>query len=108
MLFPGVLVALDALSERAAALPHISVEPPASIFGHNTVDAMRSGVVYGNASMIDGMIERYEEKAGPAASIVATGESVDAVAPFCRHKLLVDKTLRLDGLYAVWKKNTGM
>ncbi|WP_347153273.1 hypothetical protein [Parabacteroides distasonis] len=54
------------------------------------------------------MIERYEEKAGPAASIVATGESVDAVAPFCRHKLLVDKTLRLDGLYAVWKKNTGM
>lgn len=106
-IMPGVRVSLDALSNRAAQLPHISLEPPAPVIGTNTVDCMKSGVLLGSASMIDGMIERYEEKAGPAASIVATGESVDAVAPFCRHKLLVDKTLRLDGLYAVWKKNTG-
>ena len=107
-IMPGVRVSLDALSNRAAQLPHISLEPPAPVIGTNTIDCMKSGVLLGDASMIDGMIERYEEKAGPAASIVATGESVDAVAPFCRHKLLVDKTLRLDGLYAVWKKNTGM
>ena len=107
-IMPGVRVSLDALSNRAAQLPHISLEPPAPVIGTNTIDCMKSGVLLGNASMIDGMIERYEEKAGPAASIVAMGESVDAVAPFCRHKLLVDKTLRLDGLYAVWKKNTGM
>lgn len=107
-IMPGVRVSLDALSNRAAQLPHISLEPPAPVIGTNTIDCMKSGVLLGNASMIDGMIERYEEKAGSAASIVATGESVDAVAPFCRHKLLVDKTLRLDGLYAVWKKNTGM
>ena len=107
-IMPGVRVSLDALSNRAAQLPHISLEPPAPVIGTNTIDCMKSGVLLGNASMIDGMIERYEEKAGPAASIVATGESVDAVAPFCRHKLLVDKTLRLDGLYAVWKKITGM
>ena len=107
-IMPGVRVSLDALSNRAAQLPHLSLEPPAPVIGSNTVDCMKSGVLLGSASMIDGMIERYEEKAGPAASIVATGESVDAVAPFCRHKLLVDKTLRLDGLYAVWKKNTGM
>ena len=107
-IMPGVRVSLDALSNRAAQLPHISLEPPAPVIATNTIDCMKSGVLLGNASMIDGMIERYEEKAGPAASIVATGESVDAVAPFCRHKLLVDKTLRLDGLYAVWKKNTGM
>ena len=107
-IMPGVRVSLDALRNRAAQLPHISLEPPAPVIGTNTIDCMKSGVLLGNASMIDGMIERYEEKAGPAASIVATGESVDAVAPFCRHKLLVDKTLRLDGLYAVWKKNTGM
>ena len=107
-IMPGVRVSLDALSNRAAQLPHISLEPPAPVIGTNTIDCMKSGVLLGNASMSDGMIERYEEKAGPAASIVATGESVDAVAPFCRHKLLVDKTLRLDGLYAVWKKNTGM
>lgn len=106
-IMPGVRVSLDALSNRAAQLPHISLEPPAPVIGTNTIDCMKSGVLLGNASMIDGMIERYEEKAGSAASIVATGESVDAVAPFCRHKLLVDKTLRLDGLYAVWKKNTG-
>ena len=57
-IMPGVRVSLDALSNRAAQLPHISLEPPAPVIGTNTIDCMKSGVLLGNASMIDGMIER--------------------------------------------------
>ena len=106
MIFPGVLVALDALSERAAALPHISVEPPVSIFGHNTVDAMRSGVVYGNASMIDGMIDRIEAHGQPAATVVATGDSAPEIIRFCKHSILYNADLLLQGLYLIYRKNT--
>ena len=106
MIFPGVLVALDALSERAAALPHISVEPPASIFGHNTVDAMRSGVIYGNASMIDGMIARIEEHGQPAATVVATGDSAPEILRYCKHSIIYNADLLLQGLYLIYRKNT--
>ena len=106
IIFPGVLVALDALSERAAALPHISVEPPSSFFGHNTLDAMRSGVVYGNASMIDGMIERVEEHGRPAATVVATGDSAPEILRWCKRSILYNADLLLQGLYLIYKKNT--
>lgn len=68
-IMPGVKVSLDALSNRAAQLPHISLEGPVPVIGTNTVDSMKSGVLLGAASMIDGMIARYEEAAGPTASM---------------------------------------
>lgn len=70
---PGIRVALEALSERAAQLPHISLVGEVEPLGHNTVDAMRAGVIFGNAGTVDRMIESMEEAAGtPAATIVAT------------------------------------
>ncbi len=106
VILPGVRVALEALSERAAALPHISIEPPPSIFGRNTVDAMRSGVVYGNASMIDGMIARLEDESAPAATVVATGGSAPDILKYCKRSIIYDADLLLDGLYLVYQKNT--
>lgn len=106
VIMPGIHVALEALSERAAELPHISIARPPSIFGHNTVDAMRSGVVYGNASMIDGMIQRLEDASAPAAAVVATGSNTYAVLRECKRDILFDANLLLDGLYLVYKKNT--
>ena len=106
VIMPGVRVALEALSERAAALPHISIEAPGSIFGHNTVDAMRSGVVYGNASMIDGMIGRMEAESVPAATVVATGGSAPEVLKYCRREIVYDADLVLHGLYLIYQKNT--
>lgn len=106
IIFPGVLVALDALSERAAALPHISVEPPVSIFGHNTVDAMRSGAVYGNASMIDGMITRIEEYGQPVSTVVATGNAAPEILRYCKHHITYNADLLLQGLYLIYRKNT--
>ena len=106
VIMPGVRVALEALSERAAALPHISIEPPAHIFGHNTVDAMRSGVVYGNASMVDGMIGRLEEESAPVSAVVATGRSAPEVLRYCRRKIHYDPDLLLRGLQLIYRKNT--
>lgn len=105
-IMPGVKVSLDALSNRAAQLPHISLEGPVPVIGTNTVDSMKSGVLLGAASMIDGMIARYEEAAGPAASVVACGALADVVVPLCRREITVDSTLRIDGLYAAWRKNS--
>lgn len=106
VILPGVRVALEALSERAAELPHISIEAPGSIFGHNTVDAMRAGVVYGNASMIDGMIARLEAESLPAATVVATGGTAPEILKYCNRDILYDADLLLDGLYLVYQKNT--
>ena len=106
-IMPGVKVSLDALSNCAAQLPHISLEGPAPVIGTNTVDSMKSGVLLGTASMIDGMIVRYEEAAGPAASVVACGQLAGAIVPFCRREIILDGNLRIDGLYAAWRKNSG-
>ena len=105
VIMPGIRVSLEALSERAAELPHISIAQPPSIFGHNTVDAMRSGVVYGNASMIDGMIQRLEDASAPAAAVVATGGNTLAVLRECKRDILYDVDLLLDGLHLVYRKN---
>lgn len=106
VLLPGVNVALEALSDRAAELPHISIEPPASILGHNTVDAMRAGVVYGNASMVDGMIQRLEQASAPAATVVGTGSEGAEILQACTRKIIYDADLLLDGLYLIYKKST--
>lgn len=106
VIMPGVRVALEALSERAAELPHISIEPPGSILGHNTVDAMRAGVVFGNASMVDGMIGRLEQASAPAAAVVATGPAAPAIIKHCKREILYDPDLLLHGLYLIYQKNT--
>ena len=69
------------------------------------VDAMRSGVVYGNASMIDGMIQRLEDASAPAAAVVATGGNTLAVLRECKRDILYDADLLLDGLHLVYRKN---
>lgn len=108
IIMPGVGVALEALSDRAAELPHISIEPAAELLGHNTVDAMRSGAVYGNAGMIDGMIDRLEAAGYAAATVVGTGLYAPAILKYCKRKILYNADLLLDGLYLVYRKNTDL
>lgn len=104
-IMPGVRVALEALSDRAAELPHISIEPPDSVLGHNTVGAMCSGVVYGYAGMIDGMIDRMEEECA-VATVVGTGNAAPDILKYCKHNILFDDDLLLNGLYLIYQKNT--
>lgn len=105
---PGPQVALEALSERAAQLPHISLDGPLNPLGRNTVDAMRAGVVLGSAGTVDAMIERMEAVTGAAVStVVATGNSSTQLLRHCRHEIRTDHDLLMDGLFLLYQKNTG-
>mgnify|MGYP004509664601 CR=1 FL=1 len=103
---PGVRVALEALSQQAAELPYISLSEPTSLLGHNTVDAMKAGALYGNASLVDGMLDRIEEHMQRACTVVATGTCADDIVPYCRRSILRDPDLLLDGLYLLYQKNS--
>ena len=78
VIIPGVRVSLDALTSRAAQLPGISLDQPKQVIGKNTVDCMRSGMMYGTAAMIDGLVERMEEELGHRCTLIATGFSEKA------------------------------
>lgn len=101
----GVRTSLSALTSRTAQLTSIAIEAPSSVIGKNTVDAMQAGVVYGTASMVDGMIERIEGENGPVATVVATGGMAREVVPFCRKQITFDPDLLMNGLYLLYKKN---
>ena len=105
VIFPGVKVSLDALTSRAAQLPGISLDQPKHVIGKNTVDCMRSGTMYGNAAMIDGLVERMEEELGHRSTIIATGGLARFIAPLCKREIIVEKDLLLKGLNLLYKKN---
>ncbi len=105
-IIPGVRMGMRALSEGTAQLPQVSLEAPDAVVGKNTADCMRSGVVFGNASMIDGMIERINEEIGEALPVYATGGLASVIVPHCRHEISLDEHLVLKGLYFLYRKNS--
>ena len=105
VIFPGVKISLDALTSRAAQLPGISLDKPKQVIGKNTVDCMRSGMMYGTAAMIDGIVERIEEELGHRSTLVATGGMAQFITPLCKHEIILEKDLLLKGLNIIYKKN---
>ncbi len=101
----GVNTALNALSQGTAQLPQISLDGAVDVIGSNTIDCMRSGAVIGNACMIDGMIRRYRKILGEDTTVIATGGLSKVIVPHCEEDIIIDETLLLDGLYAIYKKN---
>ena len=104
-IIPGVRLSLEALTNRAAQLPGIQLDRPKRVIGKNTVDCMRSGVMYGAAAMLDGMIERVEEELGYSTTVVATGGMAQFVCPLCKREIKLERDLLLKGLNLLYKKN---
>ena len=102
---PGVKLGLQALSEGTSLLPDISFTAPKKTIGTNTVDAMRSGAVFGTASLVEGMIARMEQELGTGCAVVATGDPAKEILPHCRREILYDEHLTLKGLWLLYKKN---
>ena len=105
VIFPGVKISLDALTSRAAQLPGISLDKPKNVIGKNTVDCMRSGMMYGTAAMIDGIVERIENELGHKCTLIATGGMAQFITPLCKREIILEKDLLLKGLNIIHKKN---
>lgn len=104
-IIPGVLMGLNALSENTAQLPKVELEAPRLVVGKNTSDSMRSGVIFGNAAMIDGMIERIINEVGKELPVYATGGVSHLIIPYCKHSITIDENLVLKGLNIIYNKN---
>ena len=106
-IMPGLFISLNALISGASQLGGIAAEAPRRAIGKNTVESMQSGVVFGAAGMLDGMIERFEAELGPVKTVIATGGAAGCVVPHCRHAVAHVPTLILDGLYAMYCQAAG-
>jgi len=102
---PGAIMGLKALSEGTAQLPQVSLEAPSCVIGKNTADCMKSGVVFGHAAMIDGMIDRFCKEIGSDVTVYATGGLAPVIIPHCKHKMILDENMVLKGLNIIYNKN---
>ena len=105
MILPGVGVSLHALTARASQLSGISIDAPRHVIGKNTIECMKSGVLYSNAAALDGIIDRIEEELGEKATVVATGGLAKKIVPHCKREIILDEELLLRGLLIIYEKN---
>jgi type III pantothenate kinase len=106
VLAPGIEISMDALFARAARLVKVDFAAPPSVIGKTTVGGLQSGLVYGFAGQVDGIVQRIRgELEAPDAPVVATGGLADLIAPHTATIARVDPDLTLEGLRLVWERN---
>ena len=106
VILPGVRTGYDALCERTAQLTQIELRAPScGVLGTNSAACMQAGAVFGTASMLDGMLERFSLALKGEAACVATGAFAPVVLKHCRHTVRYEENLLLDGLRLLYEKN---
>ena len=102
---PGVEISVEALASRAAKLPKVDLEPPRALIGKSTIEAIRSGVIYGFAAMVDGIVARLLEEMGEETATIATGGLAHHIVPFTERIDEIDDLLTLEGLRILFERN---
>ncbi|MDP4120646.1 MAG: type III pantothenate kinase [Bacillota bacterium] len=105
VIIPGIGISMNALTQNTALLQSISFEKPKRVIGTNTSDSMKSGTVFGTASMIDGMCDRIESELQKKCSVIATGGFSPLIAENCRREVELCDILVLEGLRILYEKN---
>lgn len=112
VILPGIKVAMESLTKNAAQLQSISLDAPVKTIGTNTTDCMRSGIIFGNAAMIDGLIDRMCREIENSSSenknkitIVATGGLAPKIIPYCTHDIIINDELLIIGLEIIFNLN---
>ncbi len=101
----GVRLTLKALTENTALLSSIPIEAPKSVIGTNTTESMQSGLVYGTAAMLDGILEKITEELGEKPTVVATGGLSKEIITHCKSNIIYNENLLLEGLRVIYEKN---
>ena len=105
MIIPGLAVSHDALISRTSQLSKIAFEKPKKLIGSNTVDCIKSGLLYGNAGTLDGLIDRINDELKEKCTVVATGGLSVVIAPLCKNEIIIDEDLLLKRLMKIYEKN---
>jgi len=105
VLAPGIEISMEALSERAAKLPKVDFEAPSETIGRTTLTALQSGLIYGTAGQVDGILARMREELGVDAAAIATGGLAGGIVPFCAEIHEVDDELTLTGLRLIHERH---
>lgn len=102
---PGVFISIKSLVGNTALLPQIDIEVPKNVLGKNTIECMQSGVTYGMAAQIDGLIEMIKAEVKENFDIYITGGLSEVIIPLLTHEVIVEKNLIYKGLYEIYKRN---
>ncbi|HEX6508729.1 MAG TPA: type III pantothenate kinase, partial [Chloroflexota bacterium] len=103
---PGLEIAQEALLAQTAQLPHIRLHPPPAAIGTSTVTSLQSGILFGYAGLVDGLVRRIEPELGGKANVIATGGLAEIVAPLAETVEHVDVDLTLVGLRLIYERNS--
>lgn len=104
IIYPGVAISHDSLISSTSKLSKVALEPPKKVIGTETVECLKSGIIYGNAGAIDGFIDHIKSEIGEC-TVVATGGLANVIIPYCRNEIIIDDDLLLKGLRVIYDKN---